>query len=1101
LVEEEKIMQDIEIPKIVLNKSQEDLLKELRNISDLSSKLYLDIIKLSSIDFLDTKSHLVSHLMRELDSGIRKALAYKENPELLSEDEINDIHKVMKKEFKQKGFKNKPKKPNEYVESICKILDKNKDLKLITEWTLSGSQLHHFAHRGQFNTDVRPFHLIVDIWERYENLLFQIVGSPMALIGIFDKYFTQETPTNEQLGILNNLLEKPNYQSYFYSNLKQRNWLKPLDEKNFFNPSDNPKPQPTEDGNGYYILSWSIFRYLEWVSNNLPDDDNYIKGLVKIIDAIIAYKEDEKRINNFRTDFSIYKILTNIQSKYVTNDHIKFIKDSLEMHFHGGMISAELSRGFITKLISEDNKEILLELVDVACSYVKTNGDVESLMETYWFKELVEKHKTELADYVGLEISDLLIKKIKEIKTEDPHSFSIVWIPTIDTHEQKSFSDRYESQLLDLLIECLKKLPDEDLLKYSEQLIKSEFDILKRIGFYLIGVKFDILKDIFFNLDFNPLEDLNTKHEIYELLKLNAEEFSDEQIEVLVKWIEENEYYLDDVKEEDKDYVLAYRKKEWYLSLLKSENKSVQDNYSKYDEINDETPEHPGFVSWHTSWAGESTPMEEFQIENSTIAELIKVIKEFKEEKGFRTPTVRGFADTIQRDVEKQPSKYSDSLDLFKEVDLAYLCAIARGFINLGTKNIQEHKLHVELDWDKILNFLNRFIDDSFWSADHTGEFNYKEWFVAEVARLIEAGTKQDETAFDVKLLPLAKEILLKLTTHEFYYEMNTEDHVNYTLNSTEGKILDAMLNYSLRVYRQVEKKFDNDIKAHFEKKLNEKKYLEVYTTLGQYLPHFNTLDKEWVSSKFDLIFPMDNDMILNASISGLFFNSTVYAEFYKLLKEKGIYKKILDNWASNRKNTNESLLRHICLGYAEKWEEIQDGSLIKNLLEIYDSLDEIVRFFWIIAKNMKTEYKPRVKALWKHITDNNPNTQVTGKIMEWLNIFDELDDNLFNLCMAGAKYVEGHHAHYIIEYLLKFLDDKSEEVGKILLEMVRNINLISDYKKEDVIKIVETLYNNQNKQLADDICNQYFDKQNLLFLRELYAINNSSTEGGNQDD
>ena len=55
--------------------------------------------------------------------------------------------------------------------------------------------------------------------------------------------------------------------------------------------------------------------------------------------------------------------------------------------------------------------------------------------------------------------------------------------------------------------------------------------------------------------------------------------------------------------------------------------------------------------------------------------------------------------------------------------------------------------------------------------------------------------------------------------------------------------------------------------------------------------------------------------------------------------------------------------------------------------------------------------------------------------------------------------------------------------------------------KKEDVIKIVEYLYNNNKKQLADDICNQYFDKQNLLFLRELYIRNNSTTEEGNQDD
>lgn len=322
---EDKSIQDIELPKFTLNKSQEDLLKELKNISDLCAKFYLDIIKLSNIDFLDTKSHLVSHLMRDLDSGIRETLEYKNNPELLTKNEVAKIYEVMKSEFKKKGFKNKPKKPKEYISSICKILDKTTDLKLITEWVLSGSQLHHFAHRGQFNTDVRSFSLIVDIWERYENLLFQIIGSPFALIEIFDKYFTQDIPKKEQLGVLKNLLKKPNYQSYFYFNLKQINWLKPLNDADFFNPVNNPKPKPTEDDKGYYILSWSIFRYLEWVSNNLPSDDNFVKELVKIIDNIINYKEDGERIKNFCTDFSIYKILANIPSKFVTKHHITFI--------------------------------------------------------------------------------------------------------------------------------------------------------------------------------------------------------------------------------------------------------------------------------------------------------------------------------------------------------------------------------------------------------------------------------------------------------------------------------------------------------------------------------------------------------------------------------------------------------------------------------------------------------------------------------------------------------------------------------------------------------------------------------------------------------
>jgi len=1084
----------IEIPEIALSKPQEDLLKELKNISDLCSKLYLDIVKLINIDFLDTKSHLIGHLMRELDSGIRESLAYKTDPQLPTEQQIDEIYKIMKTEFKQKGFKNTPKRPKEYISSICKILDTSSEFKLITEWTLSGSQLHHFAHRGQFSTDVRPFRLIEDIWERYQNVLFQIVGSPFALIGVFDNYLAQSVPKKEQIAILGNLLKKPNYQSYFYSNLEQINWLKPLNEADFFNPKNNPKPEPSEDENGFYILSWSIFNYLEWVSKNLPtDDETVVKELVKIIDNIVSYKENGNRIQNFRTDFSIFKILNNIPSDYITETHLSFINHSLETDFHSGLIGSELSKGFITKLISDDKKELLVKLIDIVCSYKKINEDIQPLIEEYWFAKLVNDHKTELSRYTGKEIIEVLLTKIREIKGEDSQSFNVVWIPTIESHEQKSFPQRYEAQLVDLLVECLilMDLENQAFTKKIEELLKDDLDILKRIGIYLINQKFELLNKLLFDLDYNPLEDYNLKHEIYELLKSNSTKLSEDQIKIIIKWIEEKQYYLENVKPEDKDKILAYRKKEWYIPLLASGNQAIKELYNKYNKINEREPDHPGFVSWHTAWAGEATPLQEFELEKATIDKIISEIKNFKEEKGIKKPTVRGFADTIQRDVEKNPLKYCKELEKFNEIDLPYLCAIIRGFINISRKNRDTEENIVKLNWREILNFIDEQINEEFWSLPQTQEFDYRNWFVDETANLIEDGTKDDKTSFDIQLLPKAKKILLKLTKHNVFYSINTEDYVTFALNTTEGKILDAMLNYSLRNYRVVKKEWDKDIKDYFNKKISEKRYVEVFIILGQYLPQFYTLDKEWTGSNFDLIFPLDNKDILKASISGLFFNSIVYSNFYSLFKEKGIYKFLLDSWEENSDGTNESLLRHICLGYAEKWEEIQDNSLIKDLLDKNGALEEIVRFFWIISNNIKQEYLARVKGLWEYIYEKNKNSNITGKLMQWLRIFNKLDDDLFKFCIGGAKFVNIHDVHYIVEYLTKYLDSDIEKTGKILLEIVDNVKILSDYRKEDVIRIVEKLYSENKKQLANDICNKYFEKQNLLFLREIYNKNN----------
>ena len=106
-------------------------------------------------------------------------------------------------------------------------------------------------------------------------------------------------------------------------------------------------------------------------------------------------------------------------------------------------------------------------------------------------------------------------------------------IPTIESHEQKSFPDRYEAQLIDLFVECFNNLSDEVLIEEVKKLLNHEFDILKRVGIYFINSKFNVFCDLFFGLDYNPLDEARLKHEVYELFKSHADKFSEKQIKII----------------------------------------------------------------------------------------------------------------------------------------------------------------------------------------------------------------------------------------------------------------------------------------------------------------------------------------------------------------------------------------------------------------------------------------------------------------------------------------------------------------------------------------------------------------------------------------
>jgi len=1088
---------EINIPKSDLNPKQIELIKQLELWAEDLPIFYKDNLILIDSEKIISRPNVCAHLIRELDSGLRNIFGNLKKYKDYCSCSINGNKEPKKDNPNTCKHCNKEIK-SKNITQIANMLGKNEEDPLVKKWhKLSSEFFHKFAHRDSETNQIRDINDFLRIWQEYEEILQYAFGNHLDSADKLDNLVKNKIPSNPVIKAIKKTLKNEALNFYFYSNLKQLNWIKPLNEAGFFNPEGNPKPKPTEDGYGCYTLYWSVLKYLEWVSENLlTDNEEVIEELIKIIDTIINYQDKSgKRVQNYKTDFIIFKVLNNMPSDYIKNEHIDFIKDSLEVNFHGGLIGSELSKGFISKLITDNKKDLLLRLVEVICSYRVLDYDIYPLIEEYWFAELIKKHKTELAKYSGKEIVKKIVNVIKEIRKEDHNSFNIVQIPTIESHEQKSFPDRYEAQLIDLFVECLKYLDDEVLTEEIKKLLNHEFDILKRVGIYSVNLKFNVLNELFFSIDYNPLEDSKLKHEIYELFKTHADKFSEEQIKIIIKWIEEGRYYLDRIKPEEKDKILAYHKKAWYLALLSSKNEEIQKLYEKYNKINDRKPEYPGFTSWHTTWAGEVTPLQEFELEKATVNEIRVEIKKFKEEKGFQKPSVRGFAEAIQKDAEKNPSKYYDSLEKLKDVDLAYLCTIIRAFINISRTNNHAKKEIVKLNWEKILKFIDGQLNKSFWELKYSGEFNYRDWFISEVANLIEEGTKQDETAFDIKLLPIAKKILLNLTQHTIFYSIGNDDYVTFALNSTEGKILDAMLNHSLRFYRVVEKKWDEDIRAQFTRRIVEKKYLEVFTIVGQYLPQFYALDRAWIESNFDLIFPLDNFDILKASSSGLFFNSTVYSDFYTMFKEKGQYKLFLDSWEQNGDQINESVLRHLCLGYAEKWEEIEENTLIKDLLKKPEALEGVIRFFWIASKNIKPDYIIRIKELWRYIYENNKELKITGKLMQWLRVFDELDDDLFKLCIKGAKFVDTSDVHYIIEYLVKYIDSDVEKVGKILSELVKNVEIISEYKKEDVIKIVEKLYSEGKKDLADEICNKYFDKYSFEFLRGLYNANNVNVE------
>ena len=239
------------------------------------------------------------------------------------------------------------------------------------------------------------------------------------------------------------------------------------------------------------------------------------------------------------------------------------------------------------------------------------------------------------------------------------------------------------------------------------------------------------------------------------------------------------------------------------------------------------------------------------------------------------------------------------------------------------------------------------------------------------------------------------------------------------------------MINYSLRCARLYRKeqgeRWVEAIKEDFDKRLNREvePSFEFSVILGEYLANLYYVDEDWVKSNINRIFPKDNDAHWRAAFTGYLFNSsTVYAKLYSLLRANEHYTKGLETNFSDH-HIEERLVQHICLGYIEEWEKLDDGkSLITKLIKNrnVDQLSAIVSFFWMQRDKLTDKIKVKVKPLWKTLfyvlSKNDENTEyqkVIANLSKWLSLIDEVDEQTLEWLKLSAKYQTNYTSFQIL--------------------------------------------------------------------------------------
>ncbi|MEG8945624.1 hypothetical protein [Rosettibacter firmus] len=947
------------------------------------------------------------------------------------------------------------------------------------------------------------------------------------------------TPKEE--AVLDLIRKDLTYENYFFKKVTDIKWFYPLKEKGFFSLSKLAGLKPAKKEDYFIVPFWNILPYLEQVSQqiNIPGNEKYIDELLTIIKEVSNYRdENNQHIDNYYIWYYFVKILCNIPNNKIPIDIIKLIPIWLDSKFNNMLQGAEIATKLLPKFLTDNSEDIqkaesiiksitaiiFFPLSEEQAKFLGKKEDVRLVINSYWLKEAFDKYSEIIGQKCSKSVVEDLISKIKNLLTSE---IDLAYYSLFDklADELEFCIDEPKSILNYILKRVLLSMAKNNINDVKDLLNKFLIDkylYFPKMALYIISQNVDSYEDLFWEVlnteagNFILENTLYLGDELKHLLK-NLRDLSDEQKEMLNLKIERAAEKIQ-IKEQREKYIARY-KQEIYQAL--SHDSYFKNRYDEIKKISGVDAElQPAIKMEEPSWVIKTSPLTKEEIIKIPNDKLSEFLVEFRTRDEWEGPSIDGLSDVIYEVAKEMPDKFIDDLNSFKNTGFIYVYEILRGVKDA----LNEKKI---IEWNKVLEFIEFYIGrKEFWEdkfivekgnllggADH-------HWIVGIVAELIQYGTRGDERAIPEQLFEKAKKLIfLILDNLKVEEDKEITDYVTYTINTSSGKVISALILLALRIALFSEKKgilrdikWEPEFKKRYDELLNIK-IIEGFFCLGRYLSELYYLDREWVKEKIKNLENEKGNKYWEAFMQGYLSTGKVYGYLYNLMNSH--YEYGLSYNFKTRRNI-EFLIQHICLGYLHHNETLDDSSsLFKKLIDLWNpaQIKEIIRFFWMQRNNILKEIAgdkiviERILQFWNMIYEKykdknenllNEDKQILSAISELALFLPQIDEKSFKWLKLSARYVnESYVSPFFIEYLEK-LKDKGDNkqtakyIGEIFLEMLKNFT--PWYKEEHILSIVEFLYSSNESKYANEICNEYA-KKGHEFLKEIYNKYNLISE------
>jgi len=895
-------------------------------------------------------------------------------------------------------------------------------------------------------------------------------------------------------------------------------FLRPMFEMGFFNPSENPGPEPAELEGHYRIPRWEVMAYLEKaaIAAGEKDDLDASKLIVQIARNVTNYRGSTgEAVDNYSTWYTLAKSLAALPPQAYEAKDLEMLKVWLDSKFDRGMmIGTVLAKEWLTKLLSSPNNtdwDKALMAVTEASRLIwrpKQRGTKEKVegitaVDPYWLAKLFEKHSKTLGAKVGKTVVKVLVDRLTELflkESTDDHAWLLR--PAIEDHPQNRQFRETENVLISAVRDTLLGYVDTSAAESKAavaDLLSSSMGIQKRIGIHVVDERFQPLSDLFFT-HITSLLQLPLVHEVYRLLQRHFAEMP-QQRQTSVLEVIENIGRGSNKEQEGK------RLQSRLVHALRGKGNTKADTlYSQLKDVANWESEdsHPDFLSYVTSWSGPGpSPYSVEELRTLDDERLIQTLNDFEEQKrwhGPRVPTIKALCDAVTQVVKEDPKRFIAVLPRLGEFKPAYQYAILNGFRDLshsGTPSEQGAKFEWPQFWTTLFPYLQTAmlqnilvgleIDEQVETLTPT-----RRWLIPVIADLIRNGTHDDYRSIPKELFTSVRIVLAYMLTEEkSTADGRDSDAMTEAINTTKGHCIEALFDFSLYMCRNADRERKShseewqSIRTLFDREIEGCKggNFEFSTLCGAYLANIHYLSSEWLNTHVEDIFPTDIAYAKNfdCALQGFAYMPQPSKVTYLLLRERGILHVAIGR-ATKGRHAREKLLQHICVSYlwGDESLEAKDG-LLAAILTQFDASDihEIVRFFWgIHGEQLTSEQVEKILAVWRlcmsRIDEGRTDHHGILSDLGLLTVFlKEISDEQERWLLKIAKFIgASHNTEFFVEYLEKLADKSPRQVGEITLKIVQHNKPYYDFENR-YESIVSKLLKGPWHKLGEELCNQ----------------------------